>query len=76
MSPCRLTSFFLMLCPIALFSAPIGWSVNLRRVLFCIPDAMMNDPRFVSCMDETSGPEDPQFMTVFAKCYSFAGRPR
>ena len=42
----------------------------------CISDAMMNDPRFVSCMDETSGPEDPAFMTVFAKCYSFAGRPR
>ena len=37
---------------------------------------MMNDPRFVSCMDETSGPEDPNFMNVFAKCYSFAGRPR
>ena len=42
----------------------------------CISDAMMNDPRFVSCMDDTSGPEDPNFMTVFAKCYSFAGRPR
>jgi hypothetical protein len=27
-------------------------------------------------MDETTGPEDPNFMTVFAKCYSFAGRPR
>ena len=48
----------------------------LKKILPVISDAMMSDPRFVSCMDETSGPEDPNFMTVFAKCYSFAGRPR
>ena len=39
-------------------------------------EAVLKDPRFVNCMGETGGPEDPNFMTVFAKCYSFAGRPR
>ena len=31
---------------------------------------------FASLLYSTSGPEDPNFMNVFAKCYSFAGRPR
>jgi len=39
-------------------------------------EALLSDPRFSSCMEETSGPEDSNYMAVFARCYSFAGRPR
>ncbi|TRY61693.1 hypothetical protein TCAL_04215 [Tigriopus californicus] len=45
-------------------------------VLLKRQEAVLQDPRFVNCMGEADGPEDPNFMSVFAKCYSFSGRPR
>ena len=39
-------------------------------------EALMGDPRFSSCMEDTNGPSDPNYMSVVARCYAFAGRPR
>ncbi len=49
---------------------------KVKEIYFTLSEAVLNDPRFVNCMGEAQGPEDPNFVAVFAKCYSFAGRPR